>query len=160
MHPIGMCSANWRGYLVIYAIQDNKLVLNQLQINLVDDNESDFTPKIGPELNGVQPQYNPQHHLNNFYEDLNLPLNFTGGILLGKDFIQELYVHMGFHPAWKYKTVYELVLQQGKLIEKRDMTKKMAEIREKLADEPLKPDFGKTDLQEWIQSTFRLDYKI
>ena len=38
------------------------------------------------------------------------------------------------------------------------MTEKMAELRDKLADEPLKPDFSKTDLQEWIQSTFRMDY--
>ena len=160
MYPIGMCSANWKGYLVIYDLQDDKLVLNQLRITLGEFNKRDFTPKLGPELNGVQPEYDPRQELNNSYEDLNLRLNFTGGILLVKDFIQELYVHMGFHPAWKFKTVYELVFQDGKLIEKRDMTEKMVEIRDKLADKPLKPDFGKTDLQEWIQSTFRLDYKI
>lgn len=158
IHPVGMCSANWKGYLIIYVLHDDKLVLNQLRVSLGEFNERDFTPKMGPEINGTQPEYDPLQEPNNSYEDLNLPLNFTGGILLGKDFIQELYVHMGFHPAWKYKTVYELVFQDGKLIEKRNLTEKMEEIRFKLTDKPLKPDFSKTDLQEWIQSTFRLDY--
>jgi hypothetical protein len=152
MDPIGMCSACWRGYLAIYSLNDDKLVLNKLEINLVKIKESEFNAITGPEINGVKPQLNPHHHLNNTYEDLNFPLNFTGGILLGKDFIQELYVHMGFHPAWKYEKVYELVFQEGKLIEKRNMTVKMAEIRNKLADKPLKPDLGEQDLQEWIQS--------
>jgi len=58
---------------------------------------------------------------------------------------------MGFHPAWKYEKVYELVFQEGKLIEKRNMTVKMVEIRNKLADKPLKHDLGEQDLQEWIQ---------
>jgi hypothetical protein len=158
MHPIGMCSACWRGYLLIYTMYDDKLVLKELQINLGEVKENEFVPKAGPVINGIKPELNPQHHLNNFYEDLNLPLNFTGGILLAKDFIQELYVHMGFHPAWKFGTVYELIFQDGKLIEKRNMSKKMAEIRNKLSDKPLKPDFSETDLHEWIDSTFKLEY--
>jgi len=49
MHPIGMCSANWKGYLVIYALQDDKLVLNQLRITLGEFNKRD-SPSLTPLL--------------------------------------------------------------------------------------------------------------
>lgn len=47
------------------------------------------------------------------YEFKDVPL--SGGLLLGEGFIQELYVHMGFHPAWKYLHVIELIFEGGQL---------------------------------------------
>ena len=33
------------------------------------------------------------------YERIGHEIGYTGGLLLADGFIQELYVHMGFHPA-------------------------------------------------------------
>jgi hypothetical protein len=36
---------------------------------------------------------------------------------------------MGFHPAWKYKTVIELIFEEGMLKQVFDRSRRMAEIR-------------------------------
>ena len=51
------------------------------------------------------------------YKGLRHPVPFTGGLLLTRDFIEELYVHMGFHPAWKYREVHELIFRAGELFQ-------------------------------------------
>ena len=99
---------------------------------------------------------------DNSYNDLNLPVDFTGGILAASEFLQELYVHMGFHPAWKYKNVFELVLSHGDLIETRDVSKRMEEIRNRMVQAPLEPGVNATKerIEEWVASTFKLDYRF
>ncbi len=46
------------------------------------------------------------------FTDSNLPapISFTGGLPIAADFIQELYVHLGFHPAWKFREVHGIIL--------------------------------------------------
>lgn len=147
--------------MAIYSLLDDNLVLKDLDINLgIPQENGDLLPSDGPELNGIKPQQEPEYRINNSYKNINLPINLTGGILIAKDFIQELYIHMGFHPAWKYEKVHELLFQEGKLTEKRDVSGKLREVREKLANEPLKPGIQQMDQLEWIESTFRLDYEF
>lgn len=153
-----MISACWRGYVATYTILDDILVLKELDVTLGKFEDKKFFPTTGPEINGVQPEIDPDSLSSNFYQDVNLPIKLTGGILIARDFIGELYVHMGFHPAWKFREVHELIFEDGKLIEKMDLSAKMAEIRDELADKPLKPGPDMMDQGEWIDSTFRLDY--
>jgi hypothetical protein len=47
------------------------------------------------------------------YRNIVLPLTFTGELLIGKDFIQEKYIHMGFQPPSSYQTVLELTFVSG-----------------------------------------------
>jgi hypothetical protein len=72
---------------------------------------------------------------NNVYQNLNISIPYTGSILLGTDFIRELYVHMGFHPAWKYNTVVELTFENGKLIRESDISEAMARLRQTMQDQ-------------------------
>lgn len=157
MRPIGVITACWRGYVATYALLEDILVLNNLNVSLGKFTDNKFFPEIGPEINGIKP-LNDSNSFNNFYKDLNLPIKLSGGILIANGFIAELYVHMGFHPAWKYKEVHELIFDEGKLKEKRNLSSKMAQIREELADTPLRPVLDEVKLSEWIDSTFRLDY--
>ena len=39
---------------------------------------------------------------------------------------------MGFHPAWKYEEVHELVFESGILESESDLSSRMAEIRDKV----------------------------
>ena len=114
MHPVSMITACWRGYIATYALLDDILVLHNLDVNLGEFKDNKFYPETGPEINGTKPEINDLDSSNNFYKDLNLAIKLTGGLLIADDFIAELYVHMGFHPAWKYKEVHELIFDEGK----------------------------------------------
>jgi len=204
LNPIATCTACWRGFLCLYTINDDKLILDQLHINhgkgdtlapFLSGGEYEF--QQGPEINGVVPIYPARsaHFENilnvdffdNVYTELNLKMGFSGGILVARDFIDSLYVHMGFHPAWKYRTVFELIFDQGDVGEIRDVSKQIEEWRNKnvvqrpfpekgASEEEIKAwlveeinhrksltpglDAGKEETLAWIESTFRLDYNF
>jgi hypothetical protein len=164
LRPLGLCSACWRGYLCQYTLKDNKILIKWLRINLEhsDQNQSEFNQ--WPVINGVSPGKPHEDYpmFDTVYQNLDLPIAFSGGILLAEGFISELYVHMGFHPAWKFRTVYELLFKNGIVQEIRDVSQRVAEIREMLQHKSLEWDGkgGREKLEEWIKSTFRLDYHL
>lgn len=169
LHPIPFSTACWRGYVCEYKLHNNTLVLDRLQISLEVDagaqEERKLASQRGPVINGVSPS-TPDGEIptaRKLYEGLNLSIKFTGSILAGDGFIQELYVHMGFHPAWKYQTVFELQFEGGKVLEIHDLSSKMERIRLKMSRLPPEPDFLKASQQErdaWIEKTFRLNYDL
>jgi hypothetical protein len=84
-------------------------------------------------------------------------------MLIAADFIQELYVHMGFHPAWKYRSVFEMIFSEGHLTEWHDVSEQIAAIRDRMQDRPGGPDgspHSRQEIDEWIAGTFRLDYDL
>jgi hypothetical protein len=83
---------------------------------------------------------------------------FSGGLLLGNDFVKELYVHMGFHPTWKFREVHELIFKEGLLERATDLSKPAADFRKTIALE----SFQSADadrIEKWIEQTFSLRYK-
>jgi hypothetical protein len=87
---------------------------------------------------------------------------FSGGLLLADDFIDELYVHMGFHPAWKYREVHELVFLDGDLVLEADRSEQIAEFRQEIRDRPLEPGSGseREDIRRWIERCFSQEYQF
>jgi len=164
IYPVATCTACCRGYFCLYSIKDNKLILDMLHISLSSHYRSENNAQCSPEINGIKPTKPEGEYpfFDSLYEKLNLNIEFTGGILLGDGFIQELYVHMGFHPAWKYKTVFELIFDNGKVVERRDVSSKIQELRNKMVKHPLRPESGasKEEISSWIESTFKLDYEL
>ena len=87
LSPIATCSACWRGYIAIFAIdKDNNLILKHLYTNN-DDKEP-------PIINGVEAfeindwQENMYALAGNLaYENINLPIPYTGSFLIGDNFI-------------------------------------------------------------------------
>lgn len=154
MTPVGRCSSCWRGFVCTYAIEEQHLILDRLEIHL---------DKPAPPLFGVQPvpQSSSSPVFDAVYENLQHHVSYTGGLLLARDFIQELYVHMGFHPAWKYREVHELIFKDGRLIEHTDCTERMAELRRKLAQKPLGPEKNTgPKIRRWIGECFSEDYEL
>jgi len=86
---------------------------------------------------------------------------FSGGLLLGHDFIQELYVHMGFHPAWKFRQVHEVLFENGQVVKAADRSAEMAEFRAMVANRPLEPTNveNRVEIERWVERCFSLDYK-
>ncbi len=154
MNPIGKCTACWRGFICAYRVGDQALRLDQLSICLNGP---------APVLFGIQPKsFGAESSLFDFvYEELNYKVPYSGGLLLGLDFIDELYVHMGFHPAWKYREVHELIFDAGNLIQAADRSKEIAQFRQEVAHRPLEPG-SETDSEEimkWVRQCFSREYK-
>ena len=63
--------------------------------------------------------------------DVNIPIYFSGEVLLGTDFIEKLYFHGGFQNPWKFEKVIKLVFKKGKLIINEDISEHMAQLRAK-----------------------------
>ena len=149
MFPYSSCTACWRGYLVSYAIVNDKLVVQTLDVNLRETKK----------LNGKKPKKG-KDHFKFTYPKLNLELDFTGTLMIAKDFIREMYVHMGFQRPMTYRRVYELKFENGRFISERDLSEAMAERRKEnptLDATPKSPH--DTDVKNWISDTFSLEYE-
>lgn len=153
MQPLPRITSCWRGYVCIYKTIQDELCLDSLSVNL---------DHAGPAINGIDPVFSHQAMFNNTYNDLHLPMDFTGGMLIAQGFIQQLYVHMGFHPAWKYESVFELSISHGHVLEIKDVSQEMAELRDKMTQKPLQPgrDASKSEIERWIESTFKRNYRV
>jgi len=67
---------------------------------------------------------------------------------------------MGFHPAFKFELVRELLFKQGRLVETIDHSPQMQKVREEIAALPPESAYELTSEQQlrWIASTFSLKY--
>jgi hypothetical protein len=159
-------TACWRGYQAIFAVLDSRLVLETLHLNLLEGDPKAFRRVQGPTINGVTPTGSAEEFdfFNNHYEGLNYHLEYSGGVLLADGFIRDLYVHMGFHPPWKYETVIELVFENGVLRNEFDRSERMAEVRQLILDSP-KDDAdrrmpSKDEIREFVERAFDRSYRI
>lgn len=166
--PIATSSASWRGFHCEYLVEGDRLLLSQLVIGL---DAGDV--KLGririfektPEPCGFTGRKNSEHDLgihprNYLIGNLREPIPFSGGLLLGHDFIRELYVHMGFHPAYKFRKVIELILEDGRMTHAFDRSEEAAMIRARLDKLDINgADHRPTrDIQQFIEDAFSLDY--
>lgn len=154
LKPVGRCSACWRGFVCTYAVEGRRLLLDSLAICL---NEP------APTLFGLSPKPDEGDFqlFDAVYEKLEHPLPYTGGLLLADGFIEELYVHMGFHPAWKYREVHELIFRDGELVQETDRSEQIAAFRRELGNHPLEPGPGakRADIMRWIEQCFSQEYR-
>jgi hypothetical protein len=114
---VGMINtACWRGFLCEYTIEDDELFLTAVELGIAEP---------PAELFGAHLRQGPAA----VYRPIGVRQPFTGGVLLGAGFIQELYVHMGHQPAWKYTTLLELSFDDGRLTDVHDRSELMARRR-------------------------------
>lgn len=156
LHPIPASTACWRGYVAVFTVFEGRLVLDTLSVNLKEGQ--------APTINGAMPEIPTDGFklFNNVYRNLNYRLHYTGGLLLGHNFIRQLYVHMGFHPAWKYKTVVELFFENGRLIAEFDRSERAVEIRREAQEASKdKPDRmpTKKEISDFVERSFDRTYK-
>lgn len=157
--PVPSCSACWRGYQAEYALRDGRLVLASLHLSLEG---------CGPTLHGVKPsrvKAERYDFFNNHYEGLDLPIAYSGGVLLADGFLRALYVHMGFHPAWKYERVIELVFDEGRLTGEHDRSERMAELRERFTrteevEASPKQMPTREEIREFVERCFDRRYRM
>lgn len=118
MIPEMIHTACYRGYCSIYEFKKDHLYLQQLMIR----EKNGYYPAIG----GVDPEKD-EYSAN--YHNLNMPVPFTGKLRLAKNFIKELYIHMGFQKASAFKKVFDFTLNKGLVAEVLDRSEEAAKIR-------------------------------
>jgi len=75
------------------------------------------------------------YHMGYFaYKFVDVKSNFTGGLLIGRDFHHDFYVHMGFQKPHTYGELIELLFEDGKLTDVFDHSEKAAEIRQRMKE--------------------------
>ncbi|MFW9954459.1 MAG: hypothetical protein ACFFD3_07895 [Candidatus Thorarchaeota archaeon] len=148
MKAYSTCTACWRGYIMYYDCVDGELLLNAMKINVND-------PKP---INGVQPE--PIEDLFKFgYQGLRLKTHFTGSIMLAKDFIPEMYVHMGFQRAIAFRKVIDLQIQDGSILVVKDFSEEMERRRRENPSKGARPNSPSgVDVSSWIEHRFSLKY--
>ena len=116
-------SACGRGFVSTYEVSEDRLWLIHLRIG--------FHGREAPVVFGVKPE-REEGELSYYGYGLKRPVDFTGGFLLGRDFVREMYVHMGFHRAYTYRIVKEILFEEGRVLERIDRSDEMAETRKAL----------------------------
>ena len=129
LKPFQVSTGNWVGYICTYAVADDTLRLERLEIGFGADDRAASLRGEGPLLFGVRPRLTEQDSYA-VYERLGQIMPFSGTLTLGADFVWSTYVHMGFHPPWKYRVVWDLTFEAGKLVAESDRSADMARMRE------------------------------
>ena len=119
MKPVMIHTGCRRGFQSTYEITDDGIYLKEMTLNEEKENY-----KL---INGVKPIIDDEWGAT--YKDINIRVSFTGKIRLAKDFIQELYVHMGFQKPSAFKTVIDLRFEDGRIVETNDRSKEVEAIR-------------------------------
>jgi hypothetical protein len=157
-HGVEVVSAStacWRGFACTYAVVGGGLRLVALEAQVPEELLEDAARRL-PDVFGVAPT--PSRVCGPLYDRLDRAVVFTGGLLLGDGFLRDLYRHMGFHPAWKYERVVELLFTDGGLTGAHDRSAEMAAFRDRIsAGEVQEPD-GRPGGVDWVRRTFTRDY--
>ncbi len=96
-------TACYRGFYATYELTEEGLYLRELTLS---EKNGDYLP-----LEGIEPA---KEDYQATYYGLSVVVPFTGKIRLAKDFIEELYIHMGYQKPTAFKTVLDLTLKDGR----------------------------------------------
>jgi hypothetical protein len=145
-----LSSACWRGFHCEYEVAEGQLLLTQVTVGLREDDYARAELGNGPLVFGkplsIRTKVIPAKRRRKkgkswvvpaqvevvsppMVEGLRERVPFTGRILLGKGFVPGLYVHMGLHQARRFRRVFELTFEAGRLVEECDRSAQMAEMR-------------------------------
>ncbi|MHA1459100.1 MAG: hypothetical protein ACTSO6_10645 [Promethearchaeota archaeon] len=150
LEPISPHTANWRGFVMTYEIVNSLLILQNMDVT-VKEMKDDL-----PLINSITPEAKKEGYINLTYTNLNFKTQFVGKILIAKDFIDTMYVHMGFQSPLSFKKVIELNILDGAMTKFTDFSEIMETYRNNNISDG---KHGSTEnLQEWIARTFSLDY--
>lgn len=155
-NPRSVVSFCWRGHTCEYAVEDERLLLRSLSVFFDHRYPETIPPNEWEGVTGTT----GKNRVCTRYAPLARLVPFTGGLLLADGFIKELYVHMGYHPAWKFREIHELLFEAGRLTSESDLSKSAEEFRKTLSPGKLRPDDpdDRRRVTEWIRQAFSLEY--
>lgn len=173
LEVVMLSTACYDGFYCTYTIADEALLLTRLTVGFDENDQLLAENGEGPISWGRLPQRDKyeavdmmtlkseMHWGDWYYAGFRHPIAFTGGLLIGAEFIREMYVPMGYHPAYKYRKVLELIFDEGRLVSQDDKSDEMADFRRQLSDRPLSPTDSENGeaIRARIEQLFSRDYK-
>lgn len=161
LSPVEATTACWRGFVCQFGIIQNSLVVEELWATNGELIEGIFHPQPGPFIDGVTPDSGEKSGIffNCRYCGLSLPVEFTGGMLLGNEYLFDRYEWVAFKRPWQFQKVIELVFETGKLTQMTDLSQIMCLVRDQVEETLLSPFIEEREqARSWIQKTYNLDY--
>ncbi len=144
MVPTMINTSCYRGFYATYELTKKILYLRKLTLR--DENEN------YPFIRGVQPD---KQGYQTVYHSLSEVIPFTGKLRLAKDFIAELLVNMGYQKPTAFKTVLDITLKDGHIIETIDRSEDMEKKRG-----AFKKHYESGDIFQTTAEAFNLDMDL
>jgi len=138
-------TACYRGFYATYELTEKALYLRAIALR---EKNGNYLPIEG--IEPVKEDYQATYH------GLNVVVPFTGKIRLAKDFIEELYIHMGYQKATAFKTVLDISLKDGRVAEIKDRSQEMQQKR----GDFLKHYYESENIMKAIEEAFSLDMDL
>lgn len=119
-----------------------------------------MTEDLTPVLHGVRSSVPENSNFGDwFYKDLAMTFDYSGGILIGRQYLREHRIYLAPH-AWNFQILIELVFEKGRLVEELDHSERVAEVRGRiLAEGKEQPGFWK-ETREWMHGFLRVRYRM
>ncbi len=146
MEPEHLHTACHRGFYATYELTGEALYLRELTLR----EKNGRYLRIGD----VKPKKSVKYKVAR-YHGLSVIVPFTGTIRLAKDFIDEFYIHMGYQKPTAFKTVLDITLQHGKVVEVKDRSQEMERKRG-----GFKEHYESGNMLERIEEAFSLDMDL
>jgi hypothetical protein len=147
MTAVTIHTACYRGYYATYEVTEENLILRKFTLREKDGN---YLP-----ISGVLPVIDAKKIQSATYSDLNVVVPFSGRIRLAREFIRDFYIHMGYQKATAFKTVLDLTLNDGRVVEIKDRSEEMEKKRG-----AFKKAFSSGEINKSIEDAFSLDMKL
>ena len=141
MTPEWVHTACYRGFYATYELTGDTLYLRELTLH---EKDGHYVP-----IDGVEPK---DGDFLATYQGLGVVVPFTGKLRLAKDLIDELYIHMGYQKPTAFKTVLDITLKDGRIVEVKDRSQ---EIEQKRGE--FKKHYESGNMLQTIDEAFSLD---
>lgn len=146
LKPEMMHTACYRRFYATYQLAMDSITLKELRVR---DKNGQY-----PIIEGVEPRMDERGSIA-IYRDLEYPIRFTGKIRLARDFIQELYIHMGYQKASAFREVLDITTDEGRIVGVNDRSDEIKQIRG-----GFKQRYESGSIIDRIDDAFRLDLEI
>ena len=143
-NPVMLHTGCYRGYYSLFAVKENELLLDKLFVNQEEEL---------PVWRGVEPVTGEDVKWT--YAGLDLPIDYTGGIIVGDGFLHKYYQHMGYQYPHCYEEVLEFKFTGGELEDVIDKSDEAEAAREVLEEE----ERSQKEITRYIRDTFSLSYR-
>lgn len=114
LKPESTFTGCWKGFVVYFEVKAKQLYLKHLSVHCEDEHY--------PAINGVEAGEADGLKFH-FYKDINLPLSYSGKIIIG-DELQDRYEMRCFTGPHSYERTYDLIFEQGVLKSYQESTGK------------------------------------
>lgn len=101
---LGMCSANWRGYLATFTVADGQLMLDRVVADACTEGDPDARPDLVPQLFGGRDA---------------VPVEWFTGLLVVPTGERVRYVHMGYGSLYSEYRLFRV--ERGRVLEEARM---------------------------------------